>query len=53
MFREKTTSALVGFHAAPLSMSNQSLEVLAVFRRESPEKPQQAEKTRPTYDTRL
>ena len=28
MFREETTSALIGFHADPLSWSNWNLEML-------------------------
>ena len=31
IFREEATSALAGFHVGPLSMSNQSLEMLGVF----------------------
>ena len=58
MFRENTTLALAGFHVASLSMSNQSLEVIAVFRRENPEKTLVTKKMRKnikldSYDSRL
>ena len=48
MFREETTSALIGFHADPLSWSNLNLEMLVFVEGGKPEKNPRSIRQEPT-----